>query len=244
MTTLMNQLTQNLTQGLTKLIGIEPEKGNRTRAMLSSAAPCSARSRVDRTPTMRGMPALSNEMPTLLVVDSSYSMDEKYKGAQCKLVAAKQAARSHVVERGKQCPAAQIGLITFTERAWVVCEPVSLECDKPKLLRAIDSLVTGGGTDMGAAMQCAKDELGGMPGRVVLISDGHGGDPVPASKEIQSDGGIVSCIGIGSDPTEVDEPRLRRAASVLDGVEQYWFVRDLNLLTQTMTMLATSTRQN
>lgn len=238
MTTLINQLTQNLT----KLIGIEPEKGIRTRVMPSSASPCSARSRVDRTPTMRGMPAMSNEMPTLMLVDSSYSMDEEYKDAECKLVAAKRAARSHVVERSKQCPRAQIGLITFTDRAWVVCEPVTLERDKPKLLGAIDSLVTGGGTDMGAAMRCAKDQLGGMPGRVVLISDGHGGDPVPASKQIQSDGGIVSCIGIGSDPTEVDEPRLRRAASVLDGVQQYWFVRDLNLLTQTMTMLAANAR--
>jgi len=232
---------------LTKLIGLTPPEDHRTRVTperhpgddgvtttQTHTSPC-MREAVDRTACMAA------ETPTLLVVDVSGSIGDPYLGAKSKVQAAGLAAQSHIVERRKQSSRARIGLVTFDRDARVVCPLVTLEEGQPQLIRAVRSLTTGGGTDMGAAMRCAHQQLGEQPGRVVLISDGHGGNPVPYAQKIKDNGGVIDCIGIGRDTGQVDEARLRRAASVTGGEVHYWFIRDLNLLTRTMTMLAANT---
>ncbi|MCA9304730.1 MAG: VWA domain-containing protein [Phycisphaerales bacterium] len=234
-------------QNLTKLIGLGQPEDHRTRIAADhdehgGTGVYSETVTRMHEPARRQAPAI-NELPTWLNIDVSISMGERYSGAKSKIQAAGLAAQSHIVERARGCPDAEIGIITFNHAARVEYPIAPLASARAGMIKTVRSLTTGGGTDMGAAMECARQQLGNRPGRVVLISDGHGGDPVPAAAQIKANGGIVECIGIGSNPGKVDERRLRRAASVIDGQTRYWFVRDLNLLTQTMTMLATNTIQ-
>jgi predicted metal-dependent phosphotriesterase family hydrolase len=98
---------------------------------------------------------------------------------------------------------------------------------------------------MGAGLTLADRELSritaGGTRSIILLTDGHsnsGRDPevvanIIKEKEIQLD-----IIGIGGSPEEVDEPLLRRMASVMQGQQRYWFIRSVGELVQRFEALA------
>jgi hypothetical protein len=245
----------NVTQSLTKLIHsyaptanrtklqINPEQtgheqaGNNTATFTQGECPLPTGNEYTRCAT-----GLSDSSPTLLVMDVSTSMNQRFAGARSKIEAAGLAAQSHIMERARQNPHSEIGVITFHKHAQVLCPLTPLSTGRKELIKQVRSLSAGGYTDLGNAMKCAFEQTNGQPTQIVLISDGHGGNPVPYADRLKAQGCVIDCIGIGSDPSQVDEARLRRATSITNGQPNYVFVRDLNLLTQTMTAIATITK--
>ena len=49
---------------------------------------------------------------------------------------------------------------------------------------------------------------------------------------------LTTIIGIGGSPDEVDEPTLKRMASVVRGERRYWFIRSVGELVQRFEALA------
>ena len=241
----------NVTQSLTKLIQSYVPNANRTKLSINPQRAECEQAGNDATvltgsefqpPTpnehTRCAIGLPENTPTLLVMDVSGSMRHEFSGARSKIEAAGLAAQSHIMERARLYPHAEVGVITFHKRAEVLCPFTPLNTGRKELIKQVRSLSAGGCTDLGNAMKCAFEQTNGQPTQIVLISDGYGGNPVPYADRLKVQGCVIDCIGIGSDPSQVDEARLRKAASITNGQSNYVFVRDLNLLTQTMTAIA------
>ena len=77
--------------------------------------------------------------------------------------------------------------------------------------------------------------------RIVLLTDGEGGDPLAMADELKSRGVVIDCIGIGPEPSKVNESLLRQVASVIQGQCRYRFIKDSRTLIQHYTMLAGKT---
>ena len=80
-------------------------------------------------------------------------------------------------------------------------------------------------------------------GRIVLLTDGYhntGRDPLPIAKELKGAGVCIDCIGIGGEPSDVDEDLLKAIASThADGVTpRYAFIGDKADLIQRFEELA------
>jgi len=66
--------------------------------------------------------------------------------------------------------------------------------------------------------------------RIVVLTDGHhneGPNPLPIATQLKSDGVAIECIGIGGEPSDVEESLLKQMASTdPDGRQLYWFISD------------------
>ena len=106
----------------------------------------------------------------------------------------------------------------------------------------------GGGTDINEGLKTARDSFdwnrNNVVRRIILLTDGHGGQPLKTSEELKSRGVIIDVIGIGSTPEGVDEKLLRKVASVIEGEVRYRFIADSLTLTRTYTQLANKTATN
>ena len=76
--------------------------------------------------------------------------------------------------------------------------------------------------------------------RVLLLTDGCGGNPLKVSRTLKDAGVLIEVIGIGGDKTAVNEKLLRRVATTdANGFTHYWFVTDTgNLIKQYENMAA------
>lgn len=173
---------------------------------------------------------------TVIAIDVSGSMDEAYTGATNKLAAAKAAAVTFVVTKASMSPGDHIGLVSFDDQARVVLPCKPLREHRKDLIRAVQGLQIGGGTDIAAPLIKARAMLATMSlnlqRRVVAVTDGHGGQPLDIAREMQNEGIVIDVIGIGDTPDRVNESLLRRVASVVDGQSRYVFIRDLRALVQ------------
>ena len=80
-----------------------------------------------------------------------------------------------------------------------------------------------------------------VKGRLVILTDGDwntGGDPEPVAERLKADGIQIDIIGIGGSPEEVNEPCLKRMASVVDGELRYWFIDSVGELVRRFETLA------
>lgn len=80
--------------------------------------------------------------------------------------------------------------------------------------------------------------------RILVLTDGyhnHGRiEPESVAERIKKSGITIDVIGIGGDPSEVDEARLKLVASQrLDGSPRYWFISDTQKLVKKFEELAT-----
>lgn len=182
---------------------------------------------------------------TWILLDISYSMGEAYEGAANKMDGAKRAATTFIVESSSRRGDA-VGIIAFNADAFVHVPMSVLPDGRPILLRSLRTLRPDGSTSLCRAIERAERELRGIAagaqGQVIFITDGRGGDPSACADKMKATGVKIHCIGIGERPSDVDEAVLRRVASVIDGVAQYTFAKDMAMLNATLTAISAQTR--
>lgn len=165
----------------------------------------------------------SQRMPVnvAVVMDASGSM-----AARGKIDYAKRAAKT--VVRGMQAGDAY-SLVTFNDDAHVVV-PASDVVDTDRLLRQIDRVYEGGGTNLYAGMSRGQKQIeqvldSGEVGRLIILSDGKAnvgvtdGDTLSRFAATAASKGIaVSAMGLGLD---YNEDLLARIADVGGGTYDY-----------------------
>jgi Mg-chelatase subunit ChlD len=128
-----------------------------------------------------------------------------------------------------------ITVILFDDDAEVVCEDVGLNEAVGVLSRLKAKHPIGGGTDINAGLLVAEDRFrhrrDNYRDRVVLLTDGHGGDPIRTARRLHSAGIIVDVIGIAGTEDGVAADEMRKVASTVNGVNRYrWIGNRTDLL--------------
>jgi Mg-chelatase subunit ChlD len=182
---------------------------------------------------------------TVFVVDVSGSMEMAYHGGMTKLDGAKRANVSMVLNKGQIDPNDEIGLVSFEDFACRILNLCPIRSHKTQILQAIQSLNIGGGTDINEGLKSARDTFdwgkNGVVRRIVLLTDGQGGDPLATAEDLKSRGVVIDVIGVGEDPSGVDEKLLRKVASCIQGEVRYRFIKDQQTLVAHYTRLAGKT---
>ncbi len=164
------------------------------------------------------------------VVDVSGSMDDgDYPPSR--LAGAKKANIEFVNELKAQNPGGSVAIVEYSVRARVVCEPMAAGSGKLTLVKSIKSLRTHSSTNTAAGLRVARKLISACSGvnspRVLLLTDGHaniGGCPIKEAAQLKENGIQLDIIGIGGSPAAVNEPQLKKMASVLNGETRYWFI--------------------
>jgi Mg-chelatase subunit ChlD len=157
-------------------------------------------------------------------------------GRKSRLEAAKDATMALLMARARLGANDQLSITVFNDEAHLVLPLTPCLNNLDKIQQALCSVTVGGGTDLKAPLVLAHRLLP-PAGRlhIVLLSDGHGGNPVTAAQALKDRGAILETIGVGNERSEVDESILKRIASVLDGKVLYRFLNDADQLTQYFT---------
>lgn len=160
------------------------------------------------------------------LIDVSGSMATQC-GHTDRLEAAKRAMLRMLDKRMERGVNDEVLVIAFNDRANIVVPLSHYRENREKVWRAVKALGAKGGTDLKAPLVLAQARQP-LSGRVhmVLLSDGHGGNPIRAARALKDTGVVLETVGVGSDPSEVDEELLKKTASVLDGKVLYRFVTD------------------
>ncbi|MDO3408660.1 VWA domain-containing protein [Saccharibacillus sp. CPCC 101409] len=135
------------------------------------------------------------ELGLILVIDRSGSMD----GSKIEL--AKEAAmRTVELMRAKDT----VGVVAFDDSPWWVVEPQKL-ADKEEVLEQIQSIPSGGGTNIYPALQSAAErmkEIKAQRKHIILLTDGQsagGGSYEDLLGELGAENVTVSSVAVGSD---------------------------------------------
>lgn len=183
---------------------------------------------------------------TLLVNDVSGSMDGYYDGASRKIDAAIGAAVGLVISKGRIDPHDEIGLVAFNSQARLILGLCPIGAHRQQIISAIQSLTPGNGTDINEGLKAADASFvwhrTGVVRRIVLLTDGVGGDPLATAESLKARGVIIDVIGVGDSPANVDEKLLRRVASTVQGELRYRFIKDHPALLQHYTTIAGKTK--
>ncbi len=177
--------------------------------------------------------------------DISGSMAEICDENVTKIDAAGRAIRNMVLRKARIDPQDAVGLVTFTDTARVVVPLGPILANKQLIVDAAQSLAADGGTDIEKCLKCIEREfdwhLNDVVRRIILATDGHGGDPLAVAQELKSRGVIIDVIGIGDHPSNVDEQLLRAVASTIHNEVHYRFIRDHRTLIDHVTNLGDKT---
>lgn len=182
---------------------------------------------------------------TFLVLDHSGSMGEELDDGVTKLEGAIRAGVNLVLQKFQLDPKDRIGVIEFSSTAALRLPLSQLATDKRQIVAAIQQIAVGGGTDINTGFVVARKHYdwarADVVRRLVLLTDGHGGNPVRTSNDLRSKGVVIDVIGVGPSPSEVKENLLRKIASVQNGRPMYRFIKDHRTLVQHFTQLANKT---
>ena len=179
----------------------------------------------------------------VLVIDCSVSMgDTDYPPSR--LQAAIDASAEFVLTLHKQSVNSSIAVICFDNRAQVVL-PFTRIHSYQRIIKAVRSITVGGGTNIAAGLKQTAKVLAECPTKdahqIILLTDGHGGNAVPAATRIkQEHHAVIDVVGIGGGPECVNESLLRKVATTdPDGHNHYQFIADAPTLKQHYHQLAT-----
>ena len=182
---------------------------------------------------------------TTFVVDRSWSMDEPFDRNENKLEAACRANINMVLNKERIDPLDEIALVAFCSWAEVILGLSQIKICKRKIIEAIQSLTPGDGTDIDTGLRATRDVFDwsrqDVVRRIVLLTDGQGGDPLATADDLKDRGVVIDVIGVGADPSGVDEKLLRKVASVVEGEVRYRFIKDQQSLMAHYTQLANKT---
>ena len=178
----------------------------------------------------------------VFVIDRSGSMDEPYDGATNKLEAA---IRANITLVLKKDPLDEVAVVSFNRFASVLLPISPIQSQKRQIIETLQSLTPVNGTDINAGLVVSRDvfdwERFDIVRRIVLLTDGHGGDPLDTARDLKSKGVVIDVIGVGDCPDNVDENLLRKVASVIQGQCRYRFIKDHQTLVAHYTQLANKT---
>ena len=178
----------------------------------------------------------------VFVIDRSGSMAEPYDGSANKLEAAVRANITMVI---KKDPLDEVAVVSFNSGAAVLLQMSPIQSQKRKIIETLQSLTPDNGTDINAGLATARGvfdwERRDVVRRTVLLTDGHGGDPLGTATDLKSKGVVIDVIGVGDCPDNVDENLLRKVASVIQGQCRYQFIKDHQTLVAHYTRLANKT---
>jgi len=182
---------------------------------------------------------------TVFVNDVSGSMGETFDGSMTKSAAAIRAAVNMVLQKAKIDPHDEVGVVAFTNCARIVLTMSPIVSQKARILRAIQSLRSGGRTDIDTGLRAARQlfdwDQADVVRRVELLTDGLGGNPRATAEDLKRHGVVIDVVGIGAHPRDVNEGLLKQVASVVEGELHYRFVRDQQTLLAHYTQLAGKT---
>ena len=136
-----------------------------------------------------------------------------------------------------------ISIILFDDEATIVCEDVSLN----RAVAVLNNLKVKnpicGGTDINAGLVAAERHflraLRNYRSRIVLLTDGQGGNPIHTAQRLHKSNVRVDVIGIAGTPEEVAEEEMRKLASTINGKNYYRYIRDRTELLQHFKTIAT-----
>jgi len=208
----------------------------------------------------------------VLCIDVSPSMTEgDYKPSR--IEGAKEAACALIRQKASQAPHDRVGLVTFSRSGRRELGLTTIGSGASVVMEAIGRIEIGSYTNLASGLTQAKRvlessidattrtlaktmrflfhmgaEVASEPRsrRILVLTDGchnHGPEPLPVARAIKESGTLIDVIGIGGDPSEVDEKLLRQVASDRpDGSPRYWFIRDSRELVKRFEELATNLR--
>lgn len=165
---------------------------------------------------------------TICCLDKSSSM-RGLDYPPTRFMAAVSAFEEFVKKRTEISPADLISVILFNEQAEVAIEdaqistlPVNLGRIKNTTPESGTSIATG----LHEASKILSETLSGYQSRILLLTDGYGGDHTLIAETLKESGVIIDVVGIAGDRSDVNEESLRKTASVVDGKLLYRFIGD------------------
>lgn len=166
----------------------------------------------------------------VLVIDRSSSMATPC-GGPSRLAAAQQATITLLDERGRHSAHDHVGVVAYNHEAQVVLPVTPCEGHRREIDSAIWSMRPSGGTCLRTAIQKAAGLLPpNTTVHMVVLTDGHGGDPSSIAGRLKQRGVVIETIGVANERHEVDEKILKATASVVDGKVLYRFIGDAQTL--------------
>ena len=190
-------------------------------------------------------------MPTMLpgpyltaaVIDQSGSM--AYKDFRpSRIEAGKEAIIAFAAKRAMLSPKDQLTIIGFNTDANVYL-PWSSVCDCQAISRALCQIEADGGTELAQGLMAAQLMIltavnPGYKLRILLLTDGHGGDPIELAEYVKAHGILIQVIGIGGGRLDVNEIVLKAVATTdSSGFIHYWFIKDSQSLVEHYEKLST-----
>jgi len=177
----------------------------------------------------------------VLVLDRSDSMGTRDYPPN-RLDAAVRAALELVEFKAKQDPRDEVGIVSFHQKGQVHSKLIQLDRGMGSLTIGLRKLTPYDGTNIDAGLREAAELLqnrgSGMQDRIVLLTDGHGGNPLKTAKALKDRGVVIDVVGIGGSPKDVDEKLLRKVASIINGDTRYRFIGDRAALFEHFRQLA------
>ena len=184
---------------------------------------------------------------TILVLDVSGSMLSMDCGSS-RLEVSAEASQKYVRKRLERSPRDRVAIVTFNLRGKTVLTLTNVR-HLNKIENRLSQLKADGGTDIAKGLKKANGlfarDLKQHPvtarfRRVLLLTDGQGGEPLIWANHLKGAGVLIDVIGIGGTPDEVNE-RLLRLVATTDGNNfvHYWFFHDTQKLIDHYEKLAT-----
>lgn len=202
----------------------------------------------------------------VLAIDASPSMEDD-DWPPTRLLAAIEAAIALIVRKCQIAPEDRVGVVAYSKDAWCVAplDVVGVSCER--LCRQIRKIETDSYTNIHAALSKAGELLSvddsQTPSswisrflvptqdhertsdlkRIILLTDGdhnHGESPEAIARQLKNEGVCIDCVGIGGDPSDVNEDLLKTIASTHDDgtTPRYAFIGDKDNLVQKFEQLA------
>lgn len=155
---------------------------------------------------------------TVLVLDESGSMlDDDYPPSR--LYAAQKAARLYMEIKAKRAPQDCVGIVGFDCTGKTLLPPIPVKKALKRWPAVARQLGRGGGTCLKNGLATANRAFRGrsqnpkVRRRIILLNDGHGGDPRGYANKLKSQGYEIDTIGIGRTRHDVNERILKGIAS-------------------------------
>ena len=197
-------------------------------------------------PDLRGLPSSVMAQDNIFVIDASGSMaDDDFEPSR--LEGAKMAVQAAIEMRRAVSKDDRVAIVSFTEQAKVLCELTDI-IKADRTIERLAGLKASGGTDIAAGLIAVRDilmcdplvGLGPRLRRVLLLTDGHGGEPLKIASDLKTRWQVfLEVVGVGGDPSAVREKVLRQVATTdRDEFNHYRFIKDTSTLVEHYKSLA------
>jgi len=157
--------------------------------------------------------------------------------------AAIRAAEAYSAARRQMGAPDLVAAVVFDDAGTIISRLIPIQDATRCVIAPLRRVDTGGGTDIASGLVDAEACLSASPSThdrvLVVLSDGHGGEPYQVAHRIKRNGTIINCIGVGRTPCDVDEDCLKLVCSKVGGALRYRFITNATDLTAHFESLAT-----